>query len=451
MRDFHQLQNQMNDMQQQLIAIYSQIAPMSITADVTSAQINTDENGRAVLPQRIETTITVRQGTQPRNFSIGEIIIPNGWEYEVVGSKITFFIKQDAVIKPGRFKIPVYYNPVVSNDQYEDEEGNEYQDENELNYIEQTVSQTPFEHDLWFTYTCQSEGAFLGTITAVEDIPELLALNDYFVWGGEQTASNLSINGQFMPGRLYKYIGLDKAWKWEEDTDIGHNNIAMGDILNVADADLQNNNSNAYEYLQHLTANSIFTERLVANQAFIDKLSANEAFINKLFAEQITIADPGSIQSENYIEGSTGFKIDSNGIINAYEGRFAGGLGTIERVSMDYRGYLPFESGILVITACKVNTYVPTSGLPTTWISKKIVSCILLHSWIYTQYVSMSMNRLYYQDIVALYQGYITTQYVEEEEQGIIGKIYHNGYKIQSISSSITNNYDYLTFQLLKF
>ena len=450
-RDFHQLQNQMNEMQQQLIAIYSQIAPMSITADVTSAQINTDENGRAVLPQRIETTITVRQGTQPRNFSIGEITLPNGWEYEVVGSKITFFILQGASIKPGRFKIPVYYSPVVSNDQYEDENGNEYQDENELNYIEQTVSQTPFEYDLWFTYTCQSEGAFLGTITAVENIPELLALNDYFVWGGTQTASSLSINGQFMPGRLYKFIGLDKAWKWEEDTDIGHNNIAMGDVLNVADADLQNNNSNAYEYLQHLTANSIFADRLVASQAFIDKLSANEAFINKLFAEQITIAVPGSIQSENYVEGSTGFKIDSNGIINAYQGRFAGGLGTKEEVSMDYRGYLPFESGILVITACKENTYYPSSGLPTTWISKKIVGCFILHSWIYTQYISIYSNKRYCQDIIALYAGYITTQYVEEDEQGILGRIYYEGYKIQSISSSITNNYDYLTFQLLKF
>ena len=313
-RDFHQLQNQMNDMQQQLIAIYSQIAPMSITADVTSAQINTDENGRAVLPQRIETTITVRQGTQPRNFSIGEIIIPNGWEYEVVGSKITFFIKQDAVIKPGRFKIPVYYNPVVSNDQYEDEEGNEYQDENELNYIEQTVSQTPFEHDLWFTYTCQSEGAFLGTITAVEDIPELLALNDYFVWGGEQTASNLSINGQFMPGRLYKYIGLDKAWKWEEDTDIGHNNTAMGDILNVAQADLQKNNSRAYDYLDHLTA----------NQTFVNRLVANFAFITKLFANKVIITEGGSIQSENFDgvidgggnitnKGSKGWAVDNTG------------------------------------------------------------------------------------------------------------------------------------------
>lgn len=446
MRDFHQLQNQMNDMQQQLIAIYSQIAPMSITADVTSAQINTDENGRAVLPQRIETTITVRQGTQPRNFSIGEIIIPNGWEYEVVGSKITFFIKQDAVIKPGRFKIPVYYNPVVSNDQYEDEEGNEYQDENELNYIEQTVSQTPFEHDLWFTYTCQSEGAFLGTITAVEDIPELLALNDYFVWGGEQTASNLSINGQFMPGRLYKYIGLDKAWKWEEDTDIGHNNIAMGDILNVADADLQNNNSNAYEYLQHLTANSIFADRLVANQAFIDKLSANEAFINSIFTKELTVSEDGFIQSENYSEGSSsGFKITADGIINAYQGRFAGGLGKVETLDINYRGFIPFITGLMIISVRQ--TFVYSGSDVRTVLTPVYVG--LISSYGYSTMVGGMIERHQEQNAkIDIYQSNnISFTYTTETETQFVVRNIKTGYKISGIG--ITSNNPVLVINVL--
>ncbi|MBO7093536.1 MAG: hypothetical protein J6W33_01345, partial [Spirochaetia bacterium] len=215
-------------------------------------------------------------------------------------------------------------------EQYEDEEGNEYQDQNSNNYIDQQISSTPYSYDLWFTYYTFAEGAFLGPISAVEDIPALLSINDYFVWSGSQTESSLSITGEFLPGRLYKFIGTAKEWQWEEDTDIGHNNTAMGDILNVATADLQKNNSRAYAYLDHLTSNQIFTDRLIANEAFIENLVANEAFINKLFANEIIVPEGGSIHSEDWAQGSHyGFNISADGTIEAYQGRFAAGLGQL--------------------------------------------------------------------------------------------------------------------------
>ena len=37
-----------------------------------------------------------------------------------------------------------------------------------------------------------------------------------------------------------------------------------------------------YEYLNHLTSNSIYADLLIANQAFISKLAADQAFINDL-------------------------------------------------------------------------------------------------------------------------------------------------------------------------
>lgn len=330
LNDLNRLREQINTLQNELVELYGAVAPVDVSADVLNAVVNTDENGRAVLPQKIETTITVKQGLEDRDFSIGEINLPAGWEYEVVGHKIIFFIRQGNIVKPGRFKIPVYYSPVVAYEQYEDEEGNEYQDQNSNNYIDQQISSTPYSYDLWFTYYTFAEGAFLGPISAVEDIPALLSINDYFVWSGEQTESSLSITGEFLPGRLYKFIGTAKEWQWEEDTDIGHNNIAMGDILNIAQADLQKNNSRAYAYLDHLTSNQIFTDRLVANEAFIENLVANEAFINKLFANEIIVPEGGSIHSEGWAQGSHyGFNISANGTIEANQGRFAAGLGQL--------------------------------------------------------------------------------------------------------------------------
>lgn len=330
LNDLNRLREQINTLQNELVELYGAVAPVDVSADVLNAVVNTDENGRAVLPQRIETTISVKQGLEDRDFSIGEINLPAGWEYEVIGHKIIFFIRQGNIVKPGRFKIPVYYSPVVAYEQYEDEEGNEYQDQNNNNYIDQQISSTPYSYDLWFTYYTFAEGAFLGPISAVEDIPALLSINDYFVWSGSQTESSLSITGEFLPGRLYKFIGTAKEWQWEEDTDIGHNNIAMGDILNIAQADLQKNNSRAYAYLDHLTSNQIFTDRLVANEAFIENLVANEAFINKLFANEIIVPEGGSIHSEDWAQGSHyGFNISADGTIEANQGRFAAGLGQL--------------------------------------------------------------------------------------------------------------------------
>lgn len=274
LNDLNRLRDQINTLQNNLVELYGQISPVEVTADITSAVVNTDENGRAVLPQRIETTISVKQGLEDRNFSIGSMNLPAGWEYEVIGNKLVFFIRQGISVKPGRFKIPVVYSPVVALAQYEDEEGNEYEDQNENKYVEQQISSTPAVYDLWFTYYTFAEGAFLGPISLVENIPTLLSINDYFVWSGSQTESSLSITGEFLPGRLYKFVGTEKAWQWEEDTDIGHNNTAMGDILNVAQADLQKNNSRAYAYLDHLTSNQVFADRLVANQALVEKLTA---------------------------------------------------------------------------------------------------------------------------------------------------------------------------------
>ena len=188
-----------------------------------------------------------------------------------------------------------------------------------------------------------NEGVYLGSISDVSEIPAISAINDFFVWSGVVTDTELTLEGKLYPGRLYKYIGPGRPWQWEQDTDVAHNNIAMSDILAIANADLQQNNSVAYDYLDHLTANSIFADMLVANTAIIETLEAdtafmqsiasNTAFVNTLtgnsaFLDAIT-ANTAFINS---IKASQGF-FDNitvagtstfNGVVNANGGTFTG-------------------------------------------------------------------------------------------------------------------------------
>ena len=121
-----------------------------------------------------------------------------------------------------------------------------------------------------------------------------------------------------------KIIGINKAWKWETDTDIGHSTFAMGDVLSIANADLQSNNSQVYEYLNHLTSNSIYVDLLVANQAFISRLAADQAFINELTVgviasgNLITVGDAHAYSDEAAADAVSTADSNANDLLEAY-------------------------------------------------------------------------------------------------------------------------------------
>ena len=56
----------------------------------------------------------------------------------------------------------------------------------------------------------------------------------------------------------------------------------MSDVFSIANADLRNNNSQAWEYLDHLTSNSIYTDMLIANSAFIQQLTSEVVAVGSL-------------------------------------------------------------------------------------------------------------------------------------------------------------------------
>ena len=105
----------------------------------------------------------------------------------------------------------------------------------------------------------------------------------------------------------------------------------MGDILAIANADLQQNNSYVYEYLDHLTANSIFSDMIVANSAIVETIEADTAFIQSIATNSAFV---------NALSANTAF-INS---IKASEGFFNNISVTGELVSSDFniannRGY----------------------------------------------------------------------------------------------------------------
>jgi hypothetical protein len=128
---------------------------------------------------------------------------------------------------------------------------------------------------------------------------------------------------------LYKFIGTNKAWKWEVDEDIAHITFAMGDVLGIADADLEQNNSKAYEYLAHLTANSVFAELLVADTALIDEIVSSSAFITELTSSSAFINELASnTVFTAAIKASEGFfdNITISGYLNNVSGKYNGTL-----------------------------------------------------------------------------------------------------------------------------
>ena len=281
--DINKLRQDMNVLQEDLINAYQLLEmPIVVDADVKSVIVETDEGGHATTAQRVETQITCRQGWEERPFVIDTINVPLGWTYEVVGGKVIFTISEGAEVRSGQFKIPVIYRPIVAYAQYEDENGNLYVDASDANYMELESSSSEYTYDVWFSYFGLSEGVYLGKITQLQDIPSSCNINDYFVWGGADTDSTLSVEGKFKQARCYKFIGLDKAWRWEVDDDVGHGVISMSDVFSIANADLQNNNSQAYEYLAHLTSNSIYTDLLIANSAFIQQLTSEVVAVGSL-------------------------------------------------------------------------------------------------------------------------------------------------------------------------
>jgi len=225
-----------------------------------------------------------------------DAILPRGWGYSINRHSITIRVNSGVKITSGDFVIPIIFRAYkYDNVLAYTLDGVEYvlgYGDYQLGYNSYYEDSTVY--DIGFTYTGVIGGLYLGKISNVADIPsdyDNLTIGDYFTYTGDNVASVLAQEGQFRQCAIYYYSGDANNWRWEKDNDSEHLVGALSDVLSVANADLNNNNSDAKEYLDHLTANSAFINDLVVgNTAFIQRLIANELIANKIQTTELNAA-----------------------------------------------------------------------------------------------------------------------------------------------------------------
>ena len=183
-------------------------------------------------------------------------------------------------------------------------------------------------------------------ITEPIDVNTLI-LGDYITYIGTETDTNLVEGGRLTTSTLYEWVGKssDRLYMWKQDLMSEHCGGSLSDALAVSNESLAQNNSTAFQFLDHLTANSIFVNKLVANDAFIKNLFVKQIELQTEYNSDGTVKQYGAIYGGNRYnadgtikEGSTeeteGFHISSSGLIQANKAVFQGDI-NCEKLSIN--------------------------------------------------------------------------------------------------------------------
>lgn len=156
-------------------------------------------------------------------------------------------------------------------------------------------------------------------ITEPIDVNTLI-LGDYITYIGTDAETELVEGGRLTTSTLYEWVGKssDRLYMWKQDVMSEHCGGSLSDALAVSNESLAKNNSTAFQFLDHLTANSIF----------VNKLVANDAFIKNLFAENIKAT--GSIRVGERYDENGNVVTDKEGKELDVSGAYIGGDGTLK-------------------------------------------------------------------------------------------------------------------------
>lgn len=266
--------------------------------DTETAIYPVDSSGRALYDETTEINIDLRQGEEILDFTLGTLILPEGFTYTFENKKLTLHIAKGSKVQANTLRIPVVYKAIVSMSPYLDENGNAYVDGNGEPYCEIVYSNTSTTFPLYFTYFGNGGGQYVGSYSNVADIPQINNINDFIVWLGDTTESPLVKEGSFVKAVIYHYTGTDNVWRWEIDQDETHLALAFKMVLGANSSNLEQDNPKAYEYIQNLVANDIFANSIKARDGFFDNISIK-----------------GSIESDNFDPTSetNGYKFYKDG------------------------------------------------------------------------------------------------------------------------------------------
>ena len=403
-----QLRQTITDLQGELMNA-KKLVELPVVVDASLKDVAFDvQSGLTVGTQVFETKIICRQGDRDMVFQIGTINVPSGWSYQVLDGKVIFRIAEGTPLNQGIINIPVICKPGVTFDIYADENDNAYVDENEDDYFISDPTEESYTYYVQVAYIATNLGIYRGKINSLAELPTNCRTNDFFLWAGVTTDSELSIEGKFKKARLYKYIGNLNVWQWEIDTDMLHTQLAFSDIMSLADTDLQNNNSTAWEYLDHLTSNSIFTDLLIANSAFIEDLKSEIIDVENLFVSEAVVKEKGIIRSDNYngtinsngeitANGTVGWAIDHNGradfsnvnVTGTFSGRSSG---VSERIALKTKGSM---EGVSVTSFAELRTELLARINEYYWLEKNIDCVGLLVLQFRKEIVSLNIQAIH--------------------------------------------------------
>ena len=330
-----------------------------------------DEDGIVSTPQTAYMDVRVIQNNEDIAFSFGQITLPTGMSVSATdleqGTRLNFTVAQGTRLERNVIKVPVIFTGYADNDVLVDEDGNPlvwvadedgrwYGEFNTVaslpvavsggfiywNGIDTTASEelveggvfyegtfytyngtkwkeskvkpigiqteatSPTTYDVYYTASIVKGGRYDGGITTVASIPSNPVIGDYFTWtGADQTPYEGSGFTKLASGCVYKWNGT----AWEKDTSGKHLGTALPDILEVAESELVENNSDVVERVGKMIAWDVVTQNIkVTGEALI-----NSAIIADLTLGDSTHTTSGEIKSYNYSSGSAGFRIKADG------------------------------------------------------------------------------------------------------------------------------------------
>lgn len=330
-----------------------------------------DEDGIVSTPQTAFMDVRVIQNDEDITFSFGQIDLPTGMTVSATvleqGTRLNFTVAQGTRLERTVIKVPVIFTAYADNDVLvdengnplvwvEDEDGRWYGDCSSVsslpiavsggfiywNGIDTTASEEVVEggvfyegifytyngtkwkeskvkpigiqteatssttYDVYYTASIVKGGRYDGGIPTVASIPSNPVIGDYFTWtGADQTPYEGSGFTKLASGCVYKWNGT----AWEKDTSGKHLGTALPDILEVAESELVENNSDVVEKVGKMIAWDVVTQNIKVT---------GEALINSAIIADLTLGDSnhttsGEIKSYNYSSGSAGFRIKADG------------------------------------------------------------------------------------------------------------------------------------------
>ncbi len=299
---------------QQQLEDLSLLESPNVWAELLGFGFSVNDAGVTPKAQQISTKVHVVQEQKEIDFYFGKFNLPAGFSVDVNYHTLTFSVEQGVRITSGVIEIPVIFRQQLHDNYYADENGIIYCDENGNTYGVSDFAPDETVSNLGFSFQGVKGGAYYGKISSEENLPQNNVIGDYFTWGGNEIESQLVEGGTFKPSAVYAWNGN----QWEPDSISSHVGGPLSDVLSVANDNLEKNNSTVYQFLDHLTTNTVFAKLIATN-----KLLANEAIINSIFAKDVKAT--GSIRvGERYDETGKGVKenvagayLGSDGILKA--------------------------------------------------------------------------------------------------------------------------------------